>query len=68
LNNSAKIDPYNFELYRFKVWSFLRHSVDEVFGLSQFKMHGFFSLRSVGTPFDTIPDRDIVRKHSLRYT
>jgi len=27
LPNIIKIDPYNFELYRFKVGSFLRHSV-----------------------------------------
>jgi len=25
--NVIKIDPYNFELYRFKVGAFLRHSV-----------------------------------------
>jgi len=25
--NVIKIDPYNFELYRFKVDAFLRHSV-----------------------------------------
>jgi len=28
LQNVIKIDPYNFELYRFKVGAFLRHSVD----------------------------------------
>jgi len=27
LPNAIKIDPYNFELYRFKVGAFLRHSV-----------------------------------------
>jgi len=27
LPNNIKIDPYNFELYRFKVGPFLRHSV-----------------------------------------
>jgi len=28
LPNVVKIDPYNFELYRFKVGAFLRHSVN----------------------------------------
>jgi len=28
LPNVIKIDPYNFELYRFKIGAFLRHSVD----------------------------------------
>jgi len=27
LPNVIKIDPYNFELYRFKLGAFLRHSV-----------------------------------------
>jgi len=30
LPNFIKIDPYNFELYRFKVGAFLRHSVDPI--------------------------------------
>ena len=29
LPNVIKIDPYDFELYRFKVGAFLRHSVDD---------------------------------------
>ena len=35
LPNDVKIDPYNFELYRFKVKTFfLRHSVEKTTGYS----------------------------------
>jgi len=50
LPNMVKIDRYNFELYRFKVGSFLRHNVEEVTTISVFQLckHSSHSLRWVG--------------------
>jgi len=44
-SNTVKIDAYNFELYRFKVGSFLRHSVDHVHYIIRVKASSSYQVK-----------------------